>query len=61
MKWFVSDLQRNNISLLSKDNFKGQEGLNELDLSHNKISILVSGLFEYLEVNGKKWTHKDCQ
>lgn len=48
-----SDLKRNNITLLARDNFKGQKYLEELDLSHNKIDILTSGLFEYLEVGYK--------
>lgn len=47
------DLKRNNITLLARDNFKGQKNLAELDLSHNQIDMLTSSLFEHLEVGYK--------
>lgn len=47
----LSDLSRNNITALAKDNFIGQEHLDELDVSHNKINGLTSWVFEHLKVN----------
>lgn len=47
----LSDLSRNNITAIAKDNFMGQEHLNELDVSHNKINGLTSWVFEHLKVN----------
>lgn len=46
-----ADLSRNNITALAPDNFKGQEHLDELDLSHNKINGLTSWVFANLKVN----------
>lgn len=45
------DLSRNNITVIAQDNFKGQEHLDELDLSSNKISGLTSWVFDNLKVN----------
>lgn len=45
-----TDLSRNNISIIEQNNFKGQEHLDELDLSSNKISGLTSWVFDNLKV-----------
>lgn len=47
---FELDLSRNNVTSLLQDNFKGQEHLDELDLSYNKISRLTSWVFSHLTV-----------
>lgn len=45
-----TDLSRNNITALVDNNFRGQENLQELDLSQNKIHSLISWVFHYLLV-----------
>ncbi|CRK92177.1 CLUMA_CG005705, isoform A [Clunio marinus] len=42
------DLSKNNIRLISDDNFKGQQNLLELNLSKNKLEQISSGSFKYL-------------
>lgn len=45
------DLSKNNITLISDDNFKGQQNLLELNLSKNKMDQIPSGTFKYLVVS----------
>jgi hypothetical protein len=45
------DLSKNNITLISDDNFKGQQNLLELNLSKNKMDQIPSGTFKYLIVS----------
>lgn len=47
----VSDLSKNNITLISEDNFKGQQNLLELNLAKNKMDHVNSGTFKYLIVS----------
>lgn len=47
----LSDLSKNNITLISDDNFKGQQNLLELNLSKNKLDQIPSGTFKYLIVS----------
>lgn len=44
-------MSRNNISTIVSNNFRGQDGLFELDLSFNKIQEIASWTFEHLKVN----------
>lgn len=46
----ITDLARNNITTITDDNFRGQDGLHELDLSSNKIHRMASGVFFHLKV-----------
>lgn len=46
-----SDLSKNNISVVSEDNFKGQQNLLELNLAKNKMDHIPSGVFKYLTVS----------
>lgn len=45
------DLSRNNITVVSDDNFKGQQNLLELNLAKNKMDQIPSGTFKYLTVS----------
>lgn len=49
-KCIRTDLSRNNITSIEQNNFKGQEHLDELNLSSNKISGLTSWVFDNLKV-----------
>lgn len=49
-----ADLSRNNISALLANNFRGQEQLLELNLSHNRISGLTTWLFRNLTVSNRR-------
>lgn len=51
VQFSFSDLSRNNISTIVSNNFRGQDGLYELDLSFNKIQEIASWTFEHLKVN----------
>ncbi len=44
-------MARNNITTITDDNFRGQDGLHELDLSGNKIHRMPSGVFFHLKVS----------
>lgn len=48
------DLSRNNITSLVDYNFRGQDGLHELDLSFNKITVINSWVFQHLKVRNAK-------
>lgn len=50
----LPDLSRNNISTILANNFRGQDGLHELDLSFNKIQEISSWTFQHLKVQKKK-------
>lgn len=45
------DLSKNNITTLSDTNFRGQDNLHELDLSHNRIQGMTSWVFHHLKVS----------
>lgn len=47
----LADLSRNNITVISDDNFKGQQNLLELNLAKNKMDQIPSGTFKYLTVS----------
>lgn len=49
-----TDLSRNNISSIVANNFRGQDGLHELDLSFNKIQEIASWTFQHLKVSDEK-------
>lgn len=49
--FIVTDLSRNNISSIVANNFRGQDGLYELDLSFNKIQDIASWTFQHLKVS----------
>lgn len=51
MNCVFTDLARNNITTITDDNFRGQDGLHELDLSGNKIHRMPSGVFFHLKVS----------
>lgn len=50
MSYFRVDLSRNNISTILANNFRGQDGLHELDLSFNKIQEIAGWTFQHLKV-----------
>ena len=45
------DLSKNNITLITEDNFKGQQNLRELNLAKNKMDQVPSATFKYLTVS----------
>lgn len=49
----ILDLERNNITHINSENFKGQQQLHELNLSRNRLGAarIPSGTFEYLRVS----------
>lgn len=51
LKCNFTDLSRNNITTVADSNFRGQDGLHDLDLSYNKITILKTWTFQHLKVN----------
>lgn len=51
-----ADLSRNNISTILANNFRGQDGLHELDLSFNKIQEIASWTFQHLKVLSRRFT-----
>lgn len=46
-----TDLSRNNITNVNRNNFRGQDNLHELDLSKNKILNISSTTFGHLTVS----------
>lgn len=48
---FPPDFSKNNITVISDDNFKGQQNLLELNLAKNKMDQVPSGTFKYLTVS----------
>lgn len=45
------DLSRNRITQIADVHFRGQNGLQELDLSRNRINSLSSGVFYHMPVS----------
>lgn len=58
LEFTIADLSRNNISSILATNFRGQDGLHELNLSHNKIQEMPSWTFQHLKVSNEQpsWT-----
>lgn len=52
-----ADLQKNNITQIAEDNFRGQDNLVDLDLSKNKLDRMTSQVFSYLTVSNY---HRTC-
>lgn len=51
IKFHYADLSCNNLTQITTDNFRGQDGLLELNLSKNHIHRLPSGVFHHLQVS----------